>query len=243
MSKDNGKFILKDIDIKSIDIKYNFNLVSNINICNNPINITRISEITTEKPKIISFLDQGKLKHICNISFIDFKTNNQPNSVNCYWCRNYFNGDLLGCPIKYIPNQGVKKYNSKISKDIYTIKQDVLLSEFNHKKCDNITIENKDIYKTDGVFCSFNCIKAYIDDNKHNILYNNSNVLLYKMYRDITGTEIKKIERAPHWRILKEYGGHLTINEFRESFNEKEYNYQGLIHSIGTLWESNTYLC
>ena len=55
-------------------------------------------------------------------------------------------------------------------------------------------------------------------------------MLLLKMYNDIyQHTTIPYIEEAPHWRKLKEYGGDLSIDEFRDSFNKIEYKNHGFI--------------
>tara|TARA_B100001115_G_scaffold184555_1_gene187551 strand:+ start:1199 stop:1846 length:648 start_codon:yes stop_codon:yes gene_type:complete len=81
----------------------------------------------------------------------------------------------------------------------------------------------KKYYTVDGVFCSFNCCLAYINDNKHKSLYDNSTQLLHRMYKDLNEIEIE-INGAPNWRLLDTFGGHLTINEFRKNF--KTYSYK-----------------
>ena len=52
-----------------------------------------------------------------------------------------------------------------------------------------------------------------IKDNKHNNLYEQSDNLLIKLYRDMhcCKNDVIKINPAPHWRLLKTYGGYLTI--------------------------------
>jgi hypothetical protein len=74
-----------------------------------------------------------------------------------------------------------------------------------------------------GHFCSFNCIKKYnLELNDHLIWKRDSliNLFYYKIHKNY-----KEITPAPHWMILKEYGGCLTIEEFRNNFiiNSKEY--------------------
>jgi hypothetical protein len=74
-----------------------------------------------------------------------------------------------------------------------------------------------------GNFCSFNCIKKYnLELNDHLIWKRDSliNLFYYKIHKNY-----KEITPAPHWMILKEYGGCLTIEEFRNNFiiNSKEY--------------------
>lgn len=74
-----------------------------------------------------------------------------------------------------------------------------------------------------GHFCSFNCMKKYnLELNDHIIWKRDSliNLFYYKIHK-----HYKEITPAPHWMILKEYGGCLTIEEFRNNFiiNSKEY--------------------
>jgi hypothetical protein len=75
---------------------------------------------------------------------------------------------------------------------------------------------------------------AYISDNKNNSIYDISEMLLLKMYHDIYPTKVVSIDEAPHWRKLKESGGDLTIEEFRDSFNKIEYKNHGYITNIPT---------
>jgi hypothetical protein len=74
-----------------------------------------------------------------------------------------------------------------------------------------------------GNFCSYNCAKSYnVDLNDNNIWKRES--LLNNLYYD-TYHEYKDIKNAPSWMTLLEYGGTLSISEFRESFtiNNKDY--------------------
>ena len=84
-------------------------------------------------------------------------------------------------------------------------------------------INNK--FLTFGVFCSYNCALSYnIDINDENISKRSS--LLNFMYKKTYNT-IPNIIRAPDWRILQDYGGPISIEEFRNNFlfNNFEYNY------------------
>lgn len=197
----------------------------------------------------ISFLDESKRSHLCNVSMIDFNRlhniNNTNVSYNCFWCRHPFNTYAIGCPIRYIPHQAKKEYYSHISKDTYNITENITTKrkdqlENTDDDLQDVTVEQRDYYQTDGVFCSFNCCKAYIDDNIHNDMYRSSNMLLIKMYRDIVRDKISQcINPAPHWRVLKAYGGHVNINKFRNNFDKLDYKNHGLIrfYPIGHLFE------
>ena len=248
-------FTLKDVNTEKVDQRFGISIVSNITAIENqvPENSTKISDLTINRntPDIVSFIDESKKVHKCTISMVDFNTNKeiiQCSAYDCFWCRNLIPNNVIdiGCPIKYAPTQAVKTYYSEISKDKYTIKENITTKREETIKKDienKLTIIDKNYYLTDGIFCSFNCCMAYIDDNKYNSLYDMSECLLLKMYHDFYPSKVASIDKAPHWRKLKQYGGDLTIEQFRDSFNKIEYQAHGFMScipkfkSIGVLFE------
>jgi hypothetical protein len=67
-------------------------------------------------------------------------------------------------------------------------------------------------------FCSFECCKAYIIDNSRFIKYRESLSLLHLLYATINNIKdfsTIKINIAPHWSLLDEFGGPMSIEEFR----------------------------
>jgi hypothetical protein len=248
-------FTLSGVDTEKIDLRFGIRIVSNIDelTSKRPQNTTKLSDLSNKQtPEIISFMDEAKQTHKCNVSMVDFLTNNQldfdMSIYNCFWCKNTIPKNIIaiGCPIKYVPTQLIKTYYSEISKDTYTIKENITkkrIMDIMDMKDDRMTIVKKDYYITDGIFCSFNCCMAYIDDNKHISMYNMSEMLLLKMYNDIYPTKIPSIDKAPHWRKLNQFAGNLSITEFRNSFNNIEYTNHGLVSetprfkSIGILFE------
>ena len=211
-------------------------------------NTTKLTELNTDKgtPEVISFLDESKKLHTCHVSMIDFQSRMDVNLLryHCFWCSHPFDTRPIGCPIKYVSSQAEKKYHSHISRGTYTIKENItqkrrVITQVN----DQISLKLGEYYETDGVFCSFNCCQAWIDDNKHNRTYDLSSTLLMKMYNSIMGTKMIVIGPAPHWRLLEQYGGHLNIIKFRDGFNKVDYECHGNTKSvpkflaIGTLFE------
>jgi hypothetical protein len=82
-----------------------------------------------------------------------------------------------------------------------------------------------DKFLTNGIFCSYNCAKSYnLNLNDFNVQKRNNllNLFYYKTYG-----EFKEILPAPSWKVLKEYGGLLDIEKFRDNFilNTTEYLY------------------
>ena len=74
-----------------------------------------------------------------------------------------------------------------------------------------------------GHFCSYNCAKSYNLDINDNITYKRTS-LINLLYFLIHGKHID-ITPAPHWLSLEEYGGFMSISQFRENsiINNKEY--------------------
>ena len=211
-------------------------------------NTTKLTDLNTDKgtPEVISFLDESKKIHTCHISMIDFHSRMDVNLLryHCFWCKNPFDTSPIGCPIKYITSQAEKKYYSHISRDTYTIKENITEKRRDLiKKNEQLSVKIGDYYETDGVFCSFNCCQAWINDNKHNRLYDLSITLLTKMYNSMMGTKMVVIGPSPHWRVLEQYGGHLNIIKFREGFNKIDYECHGNTKqaprflALGTLFE------
>lgn len=230
MVKNSYVFTLS-VDSNRADNKYGIKLESNLDTSGkNLSNVTRIGELVTEKNSdtIVSFLDESKKMHNCHVSMIDYTRRTNVPNYNCYWCRNPFDTSPIGCPISYIPSKAIKTYTSEIRKDKYIIKENITMKR-RHEIGTNLEVKKEEVYETDGVFCSFNCCKAFILDNKHNPLYNHSEMLLIRMYNCMFDTDLVCIEPAPCWRLLIEYGGHLNIDDFRESFNRITYKNHGYI--------------
>ena len=73
------------------------------------------------------------------------------------------------------------------------------------------------IFYCTGNFCSFNCKKAYnIDLNDINVWKRES---LINLEYYLTYGRHKDISNAPSWLTLKEYGGPLSIIDFRKNFD------------------------
>ena len=86
------------------------------------------------------------------------------------------------------------------------------------KKDNKTTFE--EYFETDGIFCSFNCALAYINvEMRFNIRYRESGGLLQLLYKKLLGVD-GQFSPALDWRLLKKYGGCLSISEFRSTFQE-----------------------
>jgi hypothetical protein len=204
--------------------------------------------ISNNKIETITFIDESKHTRKCVI------IGNNTKNINCFWCRNTIpkNWKIIKCPISYVANSIRKMYFSEISKNNFSIKEFIDSEKF--KKITKETDKDERIinigdsyYEMFGSFCSFNCCMAFIDDNLHNTMYKYSKFLLNNIYSDLVG-ESHPIKPAPHWSLLSDYGGILSITEFRDSFNKIEWVNHGT-HSIyqnfsevTTIYEKNILL-
>lgn len=80
-------------------------------------------------------------------------------------------------------------------------------------------------FSSEGLFCSFNCITSYIHECGNSFRYRESGHLLYLLYRKLFQTNMATIDilPAPSWKLLKEYGGHLEVEDYRKSLQHVEY--------------------
>lgn len=188
-------FTLKGLNIKELHLK--FSLIPPVVENQKNTDVTELTKDTT-----IAFSDESKRLHKCI-------TSSSSNSVCCFWDRHPFTTEVHSCPLRIVPKLVEKTYYSEMSKDKNTLKERVLTSSGNILECD-------------GTFCSLNCLKAFILDNKHNKQFDESEYLLSLL------TNGADINTAPHWRLLSVYGGNMSIDEFRTCFNRVEYNYHGV---------------
>jgi hypothetical protein len=77
-----------------------------------------------------------------------------------------------------------------------------------------IQLTSKMKLKTRGVFCSLECIKTYLNDNKKYECYTD---LFNYMCKKLCGKSGKDIQQAPPRQVLKIFGGDLDIAEFRNT--------------------------
>lgn len=101
-----------------------------------------------------------------------------------------------------------KSITDKIESEIYKIERKL-----------NEQLVIREYYDTHGIFCSFGCMLCYIYSHRNNLLYKNSIPLLRQMIKDIYRAEGKILNKpiyaSPNIKLLKKFGGPLTIEEYR----------------------------
>ena len=159
----------------------------------------------------VYFLDphKHKIKLWCNMFDIaQFGPLPIHTTKPCWNCRHTFSTYPIGCPIRYVKT-------SMLSPILFSQIKEWLKSM-------NLPEDIGDIFETEGIFCSFPCALRYIISQGKVALYKKSATLLALMYSRFTG-QISDIPKAASWKVLKPYGGHLTIEEYRESFGKFSY--------------------
>jgi len=177
-----------------------------------------INEILHEKSKkskrSIMFLDP----HKCYIKYwgvmIDMTINGplpRYTSKPCWYCRNRFASHPIGCPIKYHTSKEEGPSKERIEEVFSRL---------------NLTIEDgTDFFETEGLFCTFPCVKSYILDELSRTKspkYKKSLTHLTLLYKKIFGM-ITTIPAAPSWKLTEDWGGHLSPQEYRASTGMLEY--------------------
>jgi hypothetical protein len=215
--------------IMSATQKYNLGFDGITQNDERPEDSTKISDIIT-KPTEYAYLDEVKKMKTCKISFVDYRLGTSPfeenNNVVCFWDTEPINNTSLvfGCPISHVSDVGMNSYYSVITKDFYKISENLPPGMIDIKqKLGEVDIVENDYYLSDGIFCSPFCAKAFIKNNKGNPLYVKSEFLLSTIYRKMTGDE-SYIKSSPHWRMLKKFGGPMSIEQFRDQSKNCIYN-------------------
>lgn len=173
-----------------------------------PHQSTRISDLQ-HFTQNITVVDELKNAHNARVSMSQQANLSQ---AHCYWDRHPLPVATtpVFCPVDRKQTPRIKTYVSHINGKPYKIQDSMQLSEHHE-------------YFVDGVFCSVECCLAFIYDQQHNPLYQQSELYLREIYT------LKDQKCAPHWRLLSAYGGNLSIEEFRNSFANTTYTPDGTI--------------
>lgn len=143
----------------------------------------------------------------------------------CRWCHKSYETHPFGCPIRYNPHVPIN-----ITSNVHTSNQvDLRDRVISFLKENNLNSDTNDFFETEQMFCSLPCVKSYIlsclSNNNKSYKYHKSLSYLTLMYKKMYNTQIisSNIPRAHPIEVLRDYGGHLTIQEYRESFGMINY--------------------
>jgi len=229
MSQSYKIVLLKNVNLEELLIDY---LVQDVP------NVVTIVPTYTIDYDLVDLLDENS-RHL--IQFKDHCKNNVktwgimididilPPYTNkpCWNCHHTFKTSPLGCPLRYHPShvqspdkiQMIKEYFKKIN-----LPEDM----------------DTDYFETEGLFCSFPCIKRYIIDQGLNTKYKRSLTLLSLLYKKINNCDVMTIPIASKWKVIATYGGHIPIEKYRASF-DKLFYYDTINEKRPYMFNSSTY--
>lgn len=182
------------------------------------------TELITKKPSTV-FLDAKVARQTTFVDYVTYGSLPYRTDLHCWHDHHTFTSSPIGCPIRFVDKTQEKH---QISTPVSTTTAGNVAGNGNgsgnsgntatsSKHTVPLSVKTNSHYLTIGTFCSFPCVLAFINRNKHDNLFRDSKALLYSMYYKLYGTELK-IKPASDWQTLKNYGGALTIEEFRRSF-------------------------
>jgi len=215
----NSPITFSENEVQNVNNEQTFDNYSEKQILFGTLNIKIHSnkDTTSNIETIKETLKNNNNKCRINLTTSDFDDSGSESNVN------------LDTNTKLKSSKPVVEKNIKVMKffkDSFDSGNEILISNYRCYNC-NHKFPNKpfflpidyspelDRYRVSGNFCSPNCVKAYAFNSK---IYCNQVHLVSLMYRKLygSGTIIKP---APPIQCLKEYGGNMTIEEYRLSFN------------------------
>lgn len=180
-----------------------------------------VADLVHEKDRLsrrsVMFLDSNKSPYKIWLNMIDIAQQGAlplHTSKPCWWCRHTFSTHPIGCPIRYHSQTNQTQEEKNRIANVFKL---LNLPEGT----------GTDYFDTEGIFCSFPCVKAYAlseYSRTHSKKYVQSLTLLTLLRRVLCDTSPSKTPIAGDWRILAEYGGHLQIQEYRASFGVLSYS-------------------
>ena len=209
---------LKNIDAAQVLLSHYGSTYETDEIPETTLSVERdieIADLLKEKSnRCIYFLDNYKNRVKYWVTMID-ATQGMALPIRttkpCWWCRAPFKTRPIGCPIKYSEQKDDGLDKERIEERF---------KELNYRD------DTNDFFETEGLFCSFPCVKYFIQHEKghsRTSRYREAQTLLTLLYEKLFGKKIT-IPRAPSWRTTIDYGGHLTPEEFRSTFGRLEYD-------------------
>lgn len=156
-------------------------------------------------------------------------------SIPCWNCTRTFASRPLGIPIRY-----VKFNHSSHGRRLW----EAYLQKNNYISSSSPPEEIKDIngyFETEGVVCSWSCMKNFIQTHQHSSRYKDSTELMYFLHTQLVGKPLE-CPCAPSWRTLKKWGGHISDEDFENdvatsTFIDTVNVYRPNMFSLSNLYE------
>lgn len=134
--------------------------------------------------------------------------------IRCWSCHSSFKTHPLGCPLEH-----------KTRKNTVASVFNDCLQKFVENGIEQEIIEKFGFFETEGIVCSFPCMKNYLlesyektKSSKYRSGLSLMNVMMKFLYEKII-----EIQRSKGYKVTKPYGGHLTPEELRASYGILDY--------------------
>ena len=138
-------------------------------------------------------------------------------SIPCFYCTEPFSTKPLGIPIQFVPSIIMYQNEDKSISQKY-ISTDKELENAMKK---GLKIVHKNYFEVDGNFCSFSCMLSFVALRENDYRNKDVNSLMRQMHYKLFKTPLT-CKGAPDIRLLKKFGGHMSIQEFRS--NDSSYH-------------------
>jgi hypothetical protein len=186
--------------------------------------LSTLSTSNPEKQKVtfLSYDDlevETKTEKQNPINFIIVPGEQVAKAKLCFWCK-YPVSERLSLPIRYINTTKTKSYSSCINKEMYHIKE---------QSCEPLRILTK------GLFCSWNCVKAYLLDEQKKLHSRASYVESYDLCC-LLCPEFPRVQTAADWQLLEAFGGPLSISDYRKGITTFSEADSYVIKTVDTVW-------
>ena len=148
--------------------------------------------------------------------------------MRCFWCCDVLKeGDVVRCPVRYNPPQQFRVYHKTFAdapkkfgkppnaKPTFSINENI-----------PSTVSRPGVFDEHGYFCSNGCCLAFARDKKGaDARYKNACIFIRTYYKG---------PPAPHYELLKDFGGTLTRYQFRKKMGDAPNPIGFLSHHDGT---------
>ncbi len=234
--------IIINADMDNIKRVYNIDFTNSFPKKNTTVVIPSI-KIKSEA-SIINLSNQTDL-YVCLYDYVTKTSLPLKTNILCYHDGHSFDTPPIFCPIKPVPSYEIISYMVKNEEVIsrreisfleivklnntiqsLTGKEKLTVEEKNRlEKAINFkkTINEGKGFEGTKIFCSWNCLISFIKTKKMDKLYEKTEITLPYFYKYLTGKSKPYIEPAKDKEILKSFGGWLTIEEYRSTFETVRY--------------------
>lgn len=204
-----------DRDFKTIEKSHGYHTF-------NPM-VTSLEDLGISEEKISDtiFTTIGQAKFVTHYpEYMINKSYPKTTSIPCFYCTESFTTHPIGIPLRYISSYS--KYPFKDRDEMVTLNRTLRTTkDMEDAQKNREEIIYRDYFQTEGNFCSFPCLQSYLryhPEDAHNEIY----PLIKQYFTSLYGKDVVyQREFAPDIRLLKKFGGHLTISEFRSSEGRK----------------------